>query len=95
MSQRLFGWSAIARYLRISPSTAKKWYAQLGLPVRRRNNRVRSTTGEIDNWILALDKAHRELGVRGQVKLRSDRRRIVELALDKLWAGNRSSARIS
>ncbi len=93
MSQRLFGWSAIARYLRISPSTAKKWRTQWGLPVKRtRNKHVQSTTIEIDNWILALDKAHRELGVKGQVKLRADRRRIVELALDLLWLGDRRDA---
>ena len=93
MNRRLLGWSAIAKYLRISPNGAKKWRDQWGLPVERTSNkRVRSTTAEIDNWLLALDLAHRELEVRGQVKLRADRHRIVELALDKLWDGNRSSA---
>lgn len=93
MSHRLVGWSAIARYLRISPNGAKKWRDQWGLPVERtRNKRVRSTTAEIDNWLLALDLAHRDLEVCGQVKLRADRHRIVEHALDLLWAGNRRDA---
>ena len=93
MSHRLVGWSKIARYLRISPSAAKKWRAQWGLPVERVSYRVvQSTTTEIDNWMLALDQAHRELGVTGLVKLRADRFKIVELALDKLWAGNRQGA---
>ena len=53
---------------------------------------VQTTTTRLDDWFLALDKAHRELEVRGQVKLRADRHRIVERALDLLWAGNERDA---
>ncbi len=93
MRRRLTGWSAIGKYLRVSPHTAKRWRDEWGLPVERVSYRVvQTTTTRLDDWFLALDKAHRELGVKGQVKLRADRHRIVELALDKLWDGNRSSA---
>ena len=76
---------------RITSSVAR-WRRQLGLPDERTIGRVQSTTHEIDNWMLALDQAHRELGVTGPVKLRADRFRIVELALDKLWDANRQGA---
>ena len=91
---RLVGWSKIGRYLRISPRTARSWRDQWGLPVERVSPRVvQSRTRDIDNWLLAQDLAWRELGVRGRVKLRADRLRVVELALDKLWdAGKRDAA---
>lgn len=81
----LVGWSKIGRYLRVSPRTALRWGDEWGLSVERISpNRVRSTTTAIDNWMLALDQAWHELGVRGRVKLRADRLEIVGLALDKL-----------
>ena len=93
MSGKLTGWSAIGKYLRVSPHTAKRWRDEWGLPVERVSYRVvQTTTTQVDNWLLALDKAHRELEVRGQVKLRADRLRIVEHALDLLWAGDRRTA---
>ena len=89
---RLVGWSKIGRYLRISPRTARSWRDQWGLPVERVSHRVvQSRTRDIDNWLLAQDMAWRELQVTGRVKLRADRLRIVELALDKLWDASRSA----
>ncbi len=90
---RLGSWAKIARYLRVSPRTARRWRDEWGLPVERVNAvRVRTTTTEIDNWLLALDKAQRELGWTGLVKLRADRHRIVERALDKLWDAKKQAA---
>lgn len=49
-SDTLKGWAAIARYLRIPPSTAQRW-AKDGMPVRREGRFAVADPKELSEWL--------------------------------------------
>ncbi len=58
----LRGWRAISGFLGISQSTARRWHANLKLPVARHvSRRVFTTTTLIDGWITRIDSVQREV----------------------------------
>lgn len=46
----LKGWTAIAKYLRIPPSTAQRW-AKDGMPVRREGRYAVADPKELSEWL--------------------------------------------
>jgi phage terminase Nu1 subunit (DNA packaging protein) len=49
-NQRLKGWSEIAEYLELPPTTAQRW-AKQGMPVRREGRYVQASTDELRRWL--------------------------------------------
>ena len=51
---RLDSWKSIANYLRRSPRTVQRWYAEFGLPVRHiggLSSSVFAFSDELDQWL--------------------------------------------
>jgi hypothetical protein len=57
----LVGWREIARYLRKSPRTLRRYVEREGLPVMRWGRHVVTTPTLIDGWFLARERVVRSL----------------------------------
>lgn len=48
----LIGWKEVAKYLKVSTRTAKRYYYKLNMPVRPGLGHVRALTHELDIWLV-------------------------------------------
>ena len=55
------GWKRIARYIRMSISTAKRYHYDYGMPVKRgpRGTPI-ALPGEVDGWLVTFDELKKD-----------------------------------
>lgn len=53
MPDELYGWKMIAAHIEVTEKTARRYYREHGLPVRKHGGRYRASRRELDRWLRA------------------------------------------